>query len=616
MYVDNIKIELILPVLVAFIFHSCEYEPTEVYQRQANKYVAPPEIQIVELNLNNDTIYLYSDMAVNFRFISTPQEIKAIIFYIDSIKQKTVYSDSGIFDLPYNDLESGTHTLLIEIYTASGTGSIADHIGMEAFIFSKTWTIIVAKQFSYTMESAVYNGFLKLSWNECVASNFEEYILYRCDESGAQTEIKRLTASEFIDSSYVGEGGGYAVEASLQNGKILEWGNIELPDCIPDMLYYITETNQSIVKWQKNKFYKAIDSYVITQYVSYGRIHDKTESINGPADTVHNIINALFGDNVKVILRVIPKWNNLLYESSQYYMFKSEFSFIQGYSFLCNNENIDYRIYQVKDDEFVYVSNQDSIIRYSVSKKQVTGSLGYVAPECPTGFSMLRASPSGKYLTAYVNCDEDVILISSDNFDDYSVRNLKHLTDVYYFPAIPISDNGIGIINNRWNKLYIYDFNSDVLLAQFNGKMGLRISSNSDYIFLRDDSLRLVQFKDSTLINIWSESQNITNPFYEFDPFDTNRAVFWDGLSFSVRQCDNFSIIYEFSLPDYDVLDINYYNQEILTYSEGHLYIRSLSDGSLLKDIPVNFEPDNDAEACFLIDNTIVSAKGIIYFLN
>jgi hypothetical protein len=53
----------------------------------------------------------------------------------------------------------------------------------------------------------------------------------------------------------------------------------------------------------------------------------------------------------------------------------------------------------------------------------------------------------------------------------------------------------------------------------------------------------------------------------------------------------------------------------MLTYINGHLLVRSFSDGSLLKDIPVNFNPQRWTDACYLINHTIVYGRGLLYFI-
>ncbi|MGD0755845.1 MAG: hypothetical protein ABR927_12375, partial [Bacteroidales bacterium] len=106
------RIEFAFLLLFAVLLQSCEYNPMEVYERPVTKDVSPPQIQTLVLNINYDTIFLYPEKIINFRFSSSNQEIKMVRFVIDNDPQFTVNSDNGTFDLTYGTLSDGMHTLV------------------------------------------------------------------------------------------------------------------------------------------------------------------------------------------------------------------------------------------------------------------------------------------------------------------------------------------------------------------------------------------------------------------------------------------------------------------------------------------------------------------------
>jgi len=103
--------------------------------------------------------------------------------------------------------------------------------------------------------------------------------------------------------------------------------------------------------------------------------------------------------------------------------------------------------------------------------------------------------------------------------------------------------------------------------------------------------------------------------FYEFNPFNPDEIYFWEGSRLEVRSCNDLSVISSIHLSDLYLLNIDYKNNEFLSYNSGHLLVRSLNDGSVKYDIPVNFDPHYWYFACILVNHTIVSAKGVMYFL-
>jgi hypothetical protein len=202
--------------------------------------------------------------------------------------------------------------------------------------------------------------------------------------------------------------------------------------------------------------------------------------------------------------------------------------------------------------------------------------------------------------------------------EDYLIRDIRNMSDETNFPEIPVSDIGTVIVNIRQGGFYIYDFINDTIIGLYkndnNEGDGIKISTNGDYVFLKDDSLRMVQFTNGEFKKIYSQSFS-KYEFYEFYATNPNFVVFWDGSTFYVNLCNSMLNVREFILTDDIILNIDYYSGQILTYKPGHLYIRSYLDGSLLKDIPVNIDPTDWSNACCLINNTIVS-RGVLYFIN
>jgi hypothetical protein len=127
------------------LLYSCEYEPEKIHETSINMDVQPPQIQTIQMDLVGDVIYLTENRHVNYQFKSNNQPIEWIEFILDGRQMVTTYSNPGQFYLDYNELSGGAHSLRMNIYTATGDGSIADGIGGEAFIFTRTWTIIAVK---------------------------------------------------------------------------------------------------------------------------------------------------------------------------------------------------------------------------------------------------------------------------------------------------------------------------------------------------------------------------------------------------------------------------------------------------------------------------------------
>jgi len=609
---------LLLSLTVSF-FYSCEFEPHKVYERTVIENVTAPEIQIVELNLNYDTIFLYTQKQIRFNFTSSNQEILAVRFTIDNDEKYLVNTNKGVFELDYRIITNGIHTMVLELYTASGSGSIAEHLGVEGYLFSNSWVLYVDQNYSYNVKSIIADGFLKLTWNRYRGYDFKEYAVYRQTGWDSKILISKSTVPYFTDQTYVGEATNYYVEVITHDGLVIPWGSLELVKDLPKLYFIVSEGNQYLVKWNKSKYYGAVETTTLSLSTNWGIDYTAIKVTSEPEDTSHFLTSLYFGDRIVLKLNTVPI-NKIFYNPVNYSLYESYLTDLTvGFHFGMKNRGV-YNITQVSRDEFIFIAGCDSLTRYSVSQKRIVERFGYQPIGCSMcNFSSLKVSPSGKYLTTYVDCDHDIMLVNSGNLANHTVRDLKSLTGQMYIPEIPVSDAGLVIVNNSNGGFYLYNFNTATTIAFYNKDVftlqGLSISLNGDYIFLLHDSLRLVRYYNSEFINIWSHSRFAEPEFYEFDGINPDRLVIWNDSNLSIKQCADFSTVYEFPLADGKILDIDYYNNRILTWSSGHLFVRSLTDGSLLNDVPYRLDPGFWYNSCYLIDRAIVSQLGVIYFL-
>ncbi len=608
----NFRTGFFFLIISSFLFSTCEYDVHKIYEREVNDNTSPPEISVVELNIDQDTIFCYTQKDIRFRFASSDQKIMAVRFTVNNEQEFTIDSDHGTYNLDYAKLTDGLHSLTMEVLTGSGSGSIAEMLGMEGYLFSKEWVIVIDKDYYSSIKSTVNEGLLRLSWERYRAYDLREYVIYRETGWSLRTEIARVKSNYFTDSSYVGERTRYYVEVSYGDSQRLYWGELELEKDLPKLHLLVSETNQYVLSWDKAKYYNAVDSFNL--YLG----NTSVMTTQNPEDTTHSLSTASFGSRVNVKLRLRPK-KEIFYAQGNFSLFESYFENLTlGYPFGVRNKSIS-DLVQVSSDEFVYISGCDSLVRYSVSERRNLEKYGYQPTGCTMcSFTRAKFSASGKNLTTYVDCTNDVLLANSLDFSKRKIKNLNFLTGFMYVPQVPLSDPGIMLVNNSNGGFYLYDFLKDSTLAFYNKDIftvqGLSISKDGNYIFLLHDSLRLVHYENSGFVNVWSHSRYTEPKYYEFDGVNSDRMVLWDGNTFFSKRCIDFSTIYEFPLNDELILDIDYYNSRLLTYSDGYLNIRNLMNGNLIKTIKYDSYPGFWYNACYLVSNAVISMQGVIYF--
>ncbi len=612
------KKAVFLPLLVLMVLLcSCEYQSSEVYNRPVNRDIAPPQIQVVDLNIEEDTIFVYWSMEVRFKFQSDNQAIKGVRFLIDGVDHGTVQSETGTFTIPGYNVGEGLHDLTIEVYTASGTGSFADEFGAEGFVSSQSWKMVILNTYDAAMIKTVKNGLLHLKWNPYLASDFKEYIIGKWGENSYETEIGRVTTNEFTDSTYVGEQSRYYISVISRDNITCSQGEIYLNGELPDVLFTAGDSNKYVVKWSRPKYYNAVDSFVVFQsnqsdYYNTTRVKS-THDIN---DLSCRITGGIFGDVATFRVRLVPKKVNVQYFPAAYDYFESQTLSPIGYPFKLQDFNPV--CHKVNHDEFVFFSG-DTLKRYSTTTLSTIDKFVYHDPGGCNNFEDIHFSNSGKYLISYVGCDRDIFFARVPDLQQYSVHKLHDITGGQ-LRTMAVSDSGTLIISNAEGGFNLYDMVASRVIGfygkSYNGNytQKTKISPSGEYFFAPSDSLHLVQFKNGQFTEMW-KADPLENRYYDFDSQNPNQFILWNGSKLSVRLCSDLSVVNQFELADDDLLDIDYTAREILTYSTGHFYVRSLSDGSLIRDVPTTINPWIWTGYSFLANHTIVCAQGLLYFI-
>jgi len=622
MTLKNLLPRILLLFSVSFLLSSCEFETDRVYNREVNRNMQPPDVAVVDLDLDNDTIFLFYSKGFSFRFVSNNQPVESVRIVIDGTETQIITSGEGMFIIDHNGLSEGQHTLELNLITSSGTNSIADIIGAEGYIFSKSWVLYVVKDFNTRHEARVKDGCLNFSWKEYPAGDFREYVIYREKNYFEKIEVGRTTSTEFTDCSYVGEGGKYFVEVLKKDGQFFDWGwgytelNIELPE----LSFVYDRGNMSTIIWTKSKYYNAIRKTYVGAMRRNDPKYTRIKETDNPDDTTCLMpAGYYFGETLNIKIHLEPE-NNVMYFPDYYSRFDIELTNqTVGYNFLPPFATV-FALRQTSADEFIYTEGCDSLVRFSVTSLTPLEKFTYEPSYCSMcKFLNFQVSSSGKFLSAFIDCNYDLLLAESESIGINKRYNLRHISNPNAFSSVPVSDARTGIVTQRQSGFYIYDFNTSEVKRYYNkelyGSTGLDISSGANYIFLKDDKFRLVSYENSSFDPVWVYPGYDIPKFYCFHGTDPEKLIIWDGLVISVRNCSDFSLVLDFPLTDEMILSVDFYSNEMLTYSGGHLFVRNFTDGSLIDDVPVVTDGSEWYKNCKLINHAIIASKGFIYFV-
>jgi hypothetical protein len=616
----------IIEVLLFIVLSSCEYEPNGIFERNLNQNATAPQIQTVELDLsqNEDTVDLVFGR-VYFNFKSTNQAIRWVKFYINDSCVGTVNSGNSYYDFDYYFSYNGYYKLNLEIFTKSGTGSIADSLGAEGFLFkTKQWMIKVHSTIFFNLTSTVSDGFLKLRWIK-PSNDIPEYIIYN-----SNYEIGRTSSSEFIDKGYVGQGGWYRVfyVDKMRGGQLTTCGEAVIPNEMNLTFTCDTDNNYS-VQWGKLKYYAAVDSIILLGNDGFYLPYD-VEKTTDISKTSFEISGKFFGLYKQYHLVLIPKYPNPLYSPSKspYSIFGSpRYDFMIGYPSPIYND-----FSRLSNSEFIYhtymydhgnTAHNDSVFRYSVIENKIMERYRFyssISFYSGAQYGIPTTSPDGNYFISIFGSSKTTLVCSPYNFNNYKKIDISNLTD--YVMKIPISNSGTGIVNSG-NKKYLYDFKNSSLLGYVDDPTYLydyNISSDGKYFFFSvGHTIYLYTYSNNTitLANTLYSYPAGSFDYFNFMANEPSEAVSWssDTKTFNVLSCPDMSILKSFSVNEDRILYIDYYTNRILSFSPNLLVVRSLNDGSVLYSIPVGFS-NIASNNCFLTGNAIFHQQGARYFLH
>ncbi len=138
-----VAVRMLFVISVCMLWNSCIFSLTELYENPVVKHPTPSGISVVKLDLEADTVFAYASRTIAFQFESDNQAIQGAKLLIDDVTVDSVESDRGTISFNNWYVSNGIHKLTLQIFTASGTGSIADKLGGESYVLTRNWVLLM-----------------------------------------------------------------------------------------------------------------------------------------------------------------------------------------------------------------------------------------------------------------------------------------------------------------------------------------------------------------------------------------------------------------------------------------------------------------------------------------
>lgn len=572
--------------ILIIIISSCKFEPAEVDYTEVKQNKEIPKVTI-DLSSTSDTIALFEPTNIEFQFSAGNAKFDYALLVIDGNVIDTNFSPNSYFYLSpkQEPFKLGYHELRILFFVDKETGSLANQLGMEHFIYEIKKVIVVIDKYDtpYIVSAYPENGMMKISWNSSMKNYVDHYIIQRMVNS---TLIDVGTADKnknyFYDENYCGKETDYYVVASLSN-KLFYSMRYHVENTIPVMEKVSDIGNNSIkVEWEKTPYYKNFKAYRLF-------FNAETIAITDINQTSHEFKNLEFGNLYPFKLTMIMQGMSLDFNDPNY-QYSSTSYLSLGDEFPDLPDNINFT------KNYLIGYNAASIKIYDPEKNIIEESI----TEGITSYSKFANSLNGRYILVTDNMLQKYICLDREtNRTSNFIANILGSSE--NIEKISISNNGIAAFYSySSNKVYLYDFQKHKLLGNIDASgYQMEISPDGKYLVTYIESNRLVVYDltNGLIRKKWwdgRESISITGKICFLSDYQ-NRLVFNYDSDYFIVDLDNMNLAGSYKIPsDFELCNIDNAYNYLLLHKYKKLFVFDVSTFNQIgSPVPVNYFSTN-----------------------
>jgi hypothetical protein len=605
------KYKQITLITIFLILVSCEYDPKGLYEVEIKKVADPPALTI-NLNFASDTIYLPLNGYVKFVYFTTDSMVRYAYFELNNKQLSLNESDSGTFSIEFNsDLYKANVAYLFKVgfFRSSGSGSLADKIHQEGFVYSKEFTLIFSNiKFSSSIVSLEPDkGSLLIKWEKFKGVGFKRYHVF--NGSFYKPAIISDQDENFCyDPSFIGKGSFYIVtetDNGTFSGPVRYINDINLA-----VTTSVLSDGKVKISWIKSKYPDNLAGYKIYRYIKETGETNEIAFLTDPLDTNYIASLGIFAVSVKFYVKSIPKIKRIPSQDDATDL-QSTAGVTEYFKMGKKLPQINWGLFvKSQGDNCYYPSYQSNIVTYKFNSANhiITDSI-------PNTYSYLSLSPDGNNLLLRKN--DQMELVDPISLETKDVIPSSSLPDGKLPIQFLISNTNIGVFFNDLGNYYYFDFNNKTVLAQFRNTgmttFGDRMTISPDgkyfcilhYINTYPNyNAELYKLEGGEAKKIWTQN---TSNFIQFYP-DNNNLLYFNNKTLYTLSTDNLSIVSELLINDAFLYDIDWSRMEFISLNaEKNMFsICDFTSGRIKTQVPTrNFGLNYYTEYLFLKNKTI-----------
>jgi len=540
--------KLVFSILIGLIplIYSCTYSPGGENFVDVDQNTTPPQVQNLTLDLNDDTLHVWTKSRYNFNLVSDNQPIVGVIITLNG-EQHVYDKTSGYIDIDPAAFHEGMYPMEMKVYTTSGTGSLADVTGNEGFLFTKEWVVVFEnpKAPNLKLTSSIENGFIKFSWDKFNSSFFHAYKL-SIDNKGINDRYAvafyNSDSTLFIDSLYVGGQINVTLTTEFYDlNRDIHTAVVNYTYDYPVDIQFAENLDSLTISWTPNPF----------QCQTYYSLGDAISKVLVPSGNSYTIPATGLGEPLLHRIDFEPLKSTIWGKTTHYLYERHTLGTEDGLQFTDMLYKPDMNSYFLKDPMFVREVDENF-------------------------------QTAGNYDFPYDYNNNPTLTFSKDNQSLYAIVNQKRMrfstSDMKVLEELP---NGLG--DNATIQV-MKNLNDTIFLVGYDGRFCLLNIQNDSII---SDSGPLGSIRG--------------NSYYRFAiSSDGHYAAFCNDLGLHICEVvDNQQIIvqYEDSGNDISCLFNLRKPNELLVNAMDGIYVMDCSTGQTIRNLnqfvanPINFDP-------------------------
>lgn len=521
---------------------------------------------------------------------------------LDGQEFQNMWSDSVGFVLHPDHIDEGVHKLTVVVMFTSGTGSLAELMGLEGYMGELSWNIRVVHnpEDLFKVEYLINEeGFLELFWDTALPESFiESYTIHSGLTQENDITITDAKQKSFVDYGFVCDNASYEVKTWLKDGNVYRQ-TLSIDTPIPTVYFEDLGLDSFRVYWDKP--------------IANGRFN-LTEDKNTMASEINDtsiVIPQLFGKTRNFLLEVMP-------QKAEYDIFHNQFSvwgkYCQGTSLGLPN----WPLYAYNTiDNIIYTSRYNELVAFDANTFQEINTVSIVGNPWGLQYGGKIASAPHNSTIAAMTGEETWIftdnrfvnpIIISQLSGDVNTR-LSALTSNDRFFVVEQDSNICKIFNSLTGK--------KILELPFTYKT---VYTSPDFVAVSDNG-QFFCASSQRGVEIFEINGTSTNLLHTdtriykgvmFVPSQPDKLLLRVGANIELRQMPGFNLIQTLDVPANSgwLCNIDPASMSLLYYQSGSLKVCKINN--LAETI---FEIKSDQTRCKMFNNKLLTyGNGGIYF--